>query len=84
MTLKTNRTESGEIEVTGAQISGYDWILIRKPEQGTYARIAGPTEYDDDEEIIIEEYSDPEHRKIWDNFSDQVAAEFAHEEITNY
>ena len=83
MKLTINRTQNGEIEVYGALIRGCDWILIRKPGQGTYARIAGPTADSDDEEIIIEEYSDPENRKIWDELTDQEVAEMAYEEQNN-
>ena len=81
MTLTTNRISETEIEVYGSLINGEDWILIRKPGRGTYARIAATDKDDDDLEIVIEEYDDQDHRALWDNLSDEKAADLARDEI---
>jgi hypothetical protein len=79
--MRTSRIGDGVYEITGAPVRGFDWKLIRKPGQGTYASIAGPTDNDDDEQVVIEEYSDPDHRAIWDGMHVAQCASAAHAEI---
>jgi hypothetical protein len=52
--------------------------LLRNPGVGTYAYIAREVSDVGDEEIVIEEYSDPEHRRKWDNMTDMEVAEAAY------
>lgn len=67
--MKITKLSDGIYTIWERPIRGFDWQLIRRKGVGTYAKIAGPTEFDDDEEIIIEEYSDSKNRKIWDNIN---------------
>lgn len=62
-----NTEKQGVYEIWNATIRGYDWKLIRKHGVGTYAIVAGETNESPDLEIVIEEYPDPERRKIWDD-----------------
>lgn len=70
--------------ISDATIRGCDWTLIRKTGQGTYAWIAGPKPDSNDEEIVIEEYSDPEERALWDNADTRTVATWVFEEIKNF
>jgi len=64
--MRVQKIDDNTYEIFQAEIRGFDWKLIRKPGQGTYAVIAGEAEYADDEEIVIEEYSSSEDREVWD------------------
>ena len=79
--MQVSKIENGKYEVTNLTIRGYDWKLIRKPGIGTYAVIAGAGSDDDDEQVVIEEYSAPEMRKTWDSMSVIECAAAAHREL---
>lgn len=67
--MQINKLSDETYEIWERPIRGFDWKLIRKNGVGTYAEIAGLTDYDADQQIVIEEYSDDAHRKIWDDMS---------------
>jgi len=70
-----------EFEIHEAPIRGHDWKMIRKLSQGHYALIAGKGDSPDDEEVIIEEYDDPQHRDLWDELSVKEAAQCVYNEL---
>lgn len=82
--MRLEEVENNVFNVIGALIRGYDWQLVRKPGVGTYAVIAGKTADDDDEHIIIEEYSAPDMRDIWDKMTVEEAAEAVFSELSDY
>lgn len=79
--MKIEKIDAGTFQVNEATIRGYDWQLIREPGQGTYARIAGPDDDAPDEDYVIEEWSDPERRALWDGLSVMAAAAAARRQI---
>ncbi len=59
--------------VTSPEIRENPWYIRRKPGQGTYAEIANDIEvgvyiapWPFNKHIIVEDHTDPELRKIWD------------------
>jgi hypothetical protein len=79
--MQIKKLEDGIYEIWERPIRGYDWQLIRSIGKGTYAIIAGKTDNDDDEEIIIEEWDAPEKRAIWDNAQLLQVVAWAYDEI---
>lgn len=73
-------------EVTGLAIRDYDWLLVRNIGHSTLAFIAPSEDYDGvgDEVIVIEEYSDPQHRKIIDDKHLFQLASWVHDELVTY
>ncbi len=76
--------EKNAFRVTGAPIRGFDWVVFRKY-GGTVAFIAGPSdENPEDEEVIIEEWNDPQNRQIWDQMTDEELAKAAYDTIIEF
>ena len=73
----------GEYQVSGMEIRGCDWTLIRKEGVGTYARIAGldDSSPDEDKEIVIEEEFALDRRALWDQLTLCELAKEAYLEI---
>ena len=79
--MKIEKIDASTFQVNEATIRNFDWQLIRKPGQGTYAVVAGPTDDADDETFVIEEYDDPERRELWDNLTVMGAASAARRQV---
>jgi hypothetical protein len=76
--MELTEVQPNLFKITNAPIRGFDWKLLRDSGVGTYAYIAREVSDVGDEEIVIEEYSDPEHRRKWDNMTDVEVAEAAY------
>jgi hypothetical protein len=70
------RIKDGFYLVTSPEIRENPWYLTRKTGLGTYAEIASDIEtgvyiapWPFNKHIVVEEYDDPESRKIWDESS---------------
>lgn len=81
--MEIEKIERGKWQILGLPIRGYDWTLIRKRGIGTYAVIAGSeTDSDaDDEELIVEEFSEPDRREFYDKATIEDLAEFVHRDV---
>lgn len=80
MDIEYQRIDDETINVSSPSCRGFDWQLIRQS-GGTYAHIAGKTDEDGDEEIVIEEYDAPDQRASMDSKSDEQIIEMVFREI---
>ena len=76
VTPEFTRIKDGFYLVNSPEIRENPWYLTRKPGRGTYAEIASDIEtgvyiapWPFNIRIVVEEYDDPEKRKIWDEAS---------------
>jgi len=86
--LSFTRIKDGFYLVSSPEIRENPWYLTRKPVQGTYAEIASDAEtgvyiapWPFNKRIVVEEYDDPESRKMWDESSVAEVIKLAYEEI---
>jgi hypothetical protein len=82
------KIKDGFFLVSSPEIQEYPWYLVRKHGQGTYAEIVKDIEtgiyiapWPFNKQIVVEEYSDPELRKMWDGSGILEIISLAHDEI---
>ena len=73
---------TGTYQVLIPTVRELGWILTRKIGKGTYAEIAG-SKKGSRENIVVEEFSDPDSRKKWDMMSAMECIEAAHRIISS-